>query len=59
MTCIKDENFEELQGLLYDYNKTALNIDLLTCKQQDLEPGQSCMDEEEVTEYLSKKYFIF
>ena len=28
MTCIKDENLEELQGLLYDYNKTALTIDL-------------------------------
>ena len=28
MTCIKDEKFEVLQGLLYDYNKTIINIDL-------------------------------
>ena len=47
-----------LQGLLYDSNRTTLHIEFKACdekKEERLQPGESCMGEEEFNEYFREK----
>ena len=48
-----------IQGLLYDTNRKTININIHTCKEKDVQPGESCMSEEEVNEYFRTKSFFF
>ena len=59
MSCIKDENLEVLQGLLYDSNRKSINIEIKSCNEKDLQPGESCMNDEEFKDYFRSKAFIF